>query len=84
MIGAPDDIVGRLALLCTTYGRDDSASFVDVVLARARNTVGTVQRMADAGDPGFVRLIAGGHLARMARDAEWIAANAADWSRALA
>lgn len=83
VIGGPEDIPRRLRLLCRSYGLDDAAGFLDMVVQQAQAMVGTVRRMAAEGDVGFVRLIEGGHLARMARDAEWIRANVADWRRKL-
>ena len=82
-LGAPGDLVRRLRLLGEAYGLDDLPGFVDVIVEHARGVAGTVRRMAKAGDPGFRRLAAGGHLERMDRNARWIEAHAPQWQRQL-
>jgi hypothetical protein len=75
----------RLRLFADAYGlsRRDRVRLVEVVRTRIVDHVEGIRRMAEAGEPAFVRIVQRGHLERPMRDLALLAAEGAAWSRAL-
>ena len=52
----------RLCSIVESYGLEMRVGFVDVIAARMQASLTRIQRGAEAGDPAFIGLVAGGHL----------------------
>ena len=73
--GWPDEPRGpRLRLLCDSYGltATERAELLDMVLLKQRTGYESHERWAAEGDPGFVRMWAGGSGLRMEADMAWL------------
>jgi hypothetical protein len=79
------DRTRRLRLFADAYGlsADDRARLVPVVRSRIVDHNEGIRRMAEAGEPAFVRLVERGHLKRPLRDLEVLDAEGEYWQRAL-
>jgi hypothetical protein len=82
-LGAPTDIVRRLKLLCGSYGLERSEKLLEAIRKRMRASIDGIQAKAATGDAAFQGLIAGGHVGRMERDAQWLDLHRQKWEEKL-
>ncbi|MEP6624616.1 MAG: phosphotransferase [Acidimicrobiia bacterium] len=82
-LGAPVDVGRRLRLLCDAYDVEDRAGFLDLVRRRMDASIDGIETWAAQGEPGFVRMIANGHVVRMRTDQAILVAHRDEWSAAL-
>lgn len=80
---APTDIVRRLKLLCGSYGLEPSEGLLEAIRKRMRASIDGIQAKAAIGDAAFQGLIAGGHVDRMERDAQWLDLHRQKWEEKL-
>jgi aminoglycoside phosphotransferase (APT) family kinase protein len=82
-LGAPTDIVRRLKLLCGSYGLERSEKLLEAIRKRMRASIDGIHAQAATGDAAFQALIAGGHIGRMERDAQWLDLHRQKWEEKL-
>lgn len=83
-LGAPTDVVRRLKVLCDSYGFQRTEGFLGAIRERMQTSIEGIKVKAAAGEDAFQRLVAGGHLARMEQDAQWLDLHEHQWERDLA
>jgi hypothetical protein len=82
-LGAPLDTTRRIRLLCDAYELPGRQGILDVVEQRMHASIIDIETQAAAGDQGFARLIAEGHVDRMRDDATWLASRRDQWTAEL-
>jgi hypothetical protein len=78
-LAAPADPVGRIRLLCASYGLEDRSGFLDCIAKRMLASITGIEAKAAAGEAAFTRLVRDGHLDRMKEDAQVLEAQRDCW-----
>lgn len=72
---SPPDIERRLRVLLDSYGLADRSGFFDAVINVVGARAAAIQRLADVGVTGFVRLVEEGQVANIEKTATYLRAN---------